>query len=76
MLGIGMGFRIDVAIFLPIFIAVIALALRGFTGSALVAKLAGIVLVVASFGVASAPLLSTMAKGSDSWHVIVLGVLK
>lgn len=75
LLGIGIGFRIDLTVFAPVFAATVLLGLAGWTRPALKAKAAAIGLFAATFGLIGAPILTTLAAGSNSAHVILLGMM-
>jgi hypothetical protein len=74
-LGIGLGFRVDLIIVIPAVVGVIALAIRGRARQALMTKGLALLIFLASFGVTAAPILATFAKASSLSHVIVLGLM-
>jgi hypothetical protein len=73
-LGIGLGFRMDLMVFLPAFLAVIAFALAGWSRRALATKAIAAGVFLASFGVAATPILTTLGGGSNLPHFAVLGL--
>jgi hypothetical protein len=73
-LGLGLGFRPDVLVCVPAFVAVIALAIRGFGPSDLWLKAVAMAAFVLAFVVTGWPVLSGMAGGNNSAHVIILGL--
>lgn len=76
LVGAGLGFRIDLLVFIPAVVAVIFLAVPGMDRRALAVKAsAGLVFLVLSL-VAGAPILVSAAGGSNSSHVIALGLMR
>lgn len=76
LVGIGIGFRIDVLIFVPAILAVVFLAVPGFDRRSLYTKaLAGALFIILSMGI-GAPILAPMSNGSNSSHVVVLGLMR
>jgi hypothetical protein len=73
-LGVGIGFRGDLLIFLPVFLAVVFLALPGWTGRALATKAMAMATFLMAFGLAGWPILSTLGGGSNFAHFAVLGL--
>jgi len=74
-LGLGLGFRVDMAIVVPAVVAVIVFGLRGMTRAAVKAKITAVSAFIITYGVSGAPILTTFAKASSPSHVIVLGLL-
>lgn len=76
LVGIGIGFRIDVLVFVPAILAVALLAVPGFDRRSLGTKaLAGALFIMVSIGI-GAPILAPMSNGSNSSHVVVLGLMR
>lgn len=76
LVGIGIGFRIDVLVFVPAILAVVLLAVPGFDRRSLGTKaLAGALFILVSLGI-GAPILAPMSNGSNSSHVVVLGLMR
>jgi hypothetical protein len=75
LLGIGLGFRVDLFVIIPAVVAVIVLALRGFDRPALTAKAIGAGAFVLTFVLVGAPILATFSGESSVSHVVVLGVM-
>lgn len=73
--GIGIGFRVDVLVGVPIIAALIVCGVPGFTRDAFKHKAVAVALFLLSFAVAGAPILSSMSKGSNSSHVTILGLM-
>jgi hypothetical protein len=75
LLGIGLGFRVDLVIILPAVVAVIVFALPGVARAALTAKAIGAVIFLATFLVTGAPILGVFSDDSSVSHVVVLGLM-
>jgi hypothetical protein len=76
LVGIGIGFRIDLLVFVPAILAVVSLAVPGFDRRSLYMKaVAGALFIVVSLA-AGAPILAPMSTGSNSSHVVVLGLMR
>jgi hypothetical protein len=74
-LGIGYGFRGDLLIDFPPFIATILLFLPGRLGSRIAVKAGAIVLAFAGFLMAAWPIVTTVAaKGACQSHIFLLGL--
>jgi hypothetical protein len=74
-LGLGLGFRADMAIMVPAFVAVIVVGLRGMTRATIKVKAIAAGAFVLTYLVAGAPILMTFAAESSVSHVIVLGLV-
>jgi len=73
-LGSGIGFRPDVLVCAPIFVAAIVLVVPGFSRHALKLKTAALAAWLAAFVLTGLPILSGITGGSNSSHVIILGL--
>jgi hypothetical protein len=73
LVGVGIGFRMDLMVCVPVFPAVILLALNGWHTDALIPKLRAVALFLAAFIAAAAPTMSMLTAGSNSAHFGVLG---
>jgi len=74
LIGIGIGFKMDVAIMLPLAAACVVLLRDRRPWSGLARKAEALAILVAAFFIAAGPLLYRMsAGGSNSFHVILLG---
>lgn len=72
-LGIGIGLRMDALIVLPVFLAVVA-ALPGFSWADLRMKAAASAAFLAAFFLVGWPILTALSSGSNSSHVVILGL--
>jgi hypothetical protein len=72
--GIGIGFRVDLMTCLPAFPAVIAFSCAGWDRRALTAKAMAIGGCLLAFAITGAPTLLTLKEGSNSGHVAVMGL--
>ena len=73
--GVGLGFRVDLLAFIPAFVAVIVFAVAGSDRGALKIKACAIAIFLATFTVTGQPILTSMSRGSNSAHVILLGLM-
>lgn len=74
-LGFGYGFRTDLLIDLPLFLAVLFLFLDGGITKNLVVKVGATAAFIASFYVTSLPITSAVIeRGGCQWHVALLGL--
>jgi hypothetical protein len=76
LVGIGLGFRVDVLVFVPAVLLVLALAPTPWTRAGLRRRAANAALFVGTALVAGAPVLVSMSQGSNSPHVVVLGLMQ
>jgi hypothetical protein len=74
-LGVGFGFRNDLLINVPPFLAVVFLCLDGSILKNLGLKLAAVALAAAVFAVVAWPILKAYGNGSNSGHVALLGLV-
>lgn len=74
--GWSIGLRMDALIFLPVFPAVAALAIPGFTRRELAFKAVACGAFVAAFLATGVPILRSLSGGSNSSHVVVLGLMQ
>jgi hypothetical protein len=72
--GFGIGFRLDLMACVPVFPAVIALAVAGWDRRAVVDKGVAIAGFFLAFGTTAAPTLMALSTGSNSAHVAILGL--
>lgn len=75
LLGIGFGFRNDLMINVPAFVAVVSLCLPGKILANLRVKAAAIVLAALMFVVSAWPIVRAYRGGSNTGHVAVLGLM-
>jgi len=75
LLGLGIGLRMDALVFLPVFVAVVLLAVPGFTRRPLLLKSVASAAFVAMFVITGRPILTAISSGSNSAHVVVLGLM-
>lgn len=75
LLGVGIGFRTDLVIFAPIFIASLVLVAPRGEGRDMTMRLAGSALFVAVLLVTAWPALRAIAGGGNTYHVIALGLM-
>jgi len=73
-LGLGLGFRPDVLICVPVFVVVIMLAVPGYTRDKLKVKAAALAAWAFALVVAGFPILSSFTEGGNFAHVVVLGL--
>ena len=74
-IGIGMGFRPDILVAAPVFLVMIAVGLPGFRLEDLKLKAAALAVWVLAFGVTAWPILSGMSGGSNTSHVVIMGLM-
>lgn len=74
--GLSIGLRMDALVFVPVFPAIAAVAMPGFTRRDLALKAAGCAAFVAAFLVTGVPILRALSGGSNSSHVVVLGLMQ
>lgn len=74
LLGVGIGLRMDALILVPLFIAVALVVARGFSRRDLGFKALAVAAFGITFFVTGGPILKTMSGGSNSAHVVVLGL--
>ena len=74
-MGTAIGFRMDALVFLPVFVAVALLLVPGFSRHDLLRKAAAAAAFVLVFLIVGRPILSSLAGGSNSAHVAVLGLM-
>lgn len=75
LLGLGIGLRMDALVFLPMFVAVVLFAVPGFHWKKLLLKAASAAAFVVTFFIAGGPILNSISSGSNSAHVVVLGLM-
>ena len=75
LLGVGIGLRMDALILVPLFVLVAYLVAPGFSWRQLGVKTLATVLFAALFWLTGGPILRSMSSGSNSAHVIVLGLM-
>lgn len=75
-LGIGIGLRMDVLVMVPALLALAWLGVPGLSRANLEAKAVATGAFVVAFGVAGGPILWSMSSGSNSAHVILLGLMR
>lgn len=75
LLGVGIGFRIDAMIFLPVFVAVIAVVAPRFDLAGVKAKGIALGAFLLAFVSAGWPVLGSTSEGSNSAHVVVMGLM-
>lgn len=76
LVGVGIGFRIDLLVFVPAVLAVVWLAVPGFDRRSVYKKAVAAVVFVTVSLAAGAPILAPMSTGSNSSHVVVLGLMR
>ena len=74
--GLGIGLRMDALILAPAFVAIAVLAVPGFNRSELRFKAISVAAFAMLFLVTGVPILRSMAGGSNSAHVVVLGMMR
>lgn len=74
-LGIGLGFRVDVLVFLPIVAGVLAVIVPRFDRAELQAKAVALGVFLIAFLATGWPLLGSMSEGSNGAHVAALGLM-
>ena len=75
LIGLAIGFRMDTLVFLPAFLAIAIVVVPGFSRGDVLRKAAAAVLCVVMFLVVGRPILSSLAAGSNSAHVVLLGLM-
>lgn len=75
LLGVGIGLRMDALVLGPLFVLVALLVAPGFSWRALGVKLAATVVFAALFFLTGGPILRSISTGSNSAHVVVLGLM-
>ena len=76
LLGIGIGLRMDALILVPLFIAVALVVASGFSWRDLGIKALAVSVFALSFVATGGPILRTMSSGSNSAHVVALGLIQ
>lgn len=76
LLGVGIGLRMDALILLPLFVAVALVAARGYRRRDLGIKALAVAVFAVAFLATGGPILKTMSSGSNSAHVVVLGLMQ
>jgi hypothetical protein len=74
-LGIGFGFRNDIVIVVPLFLAAVLLWERPRDRRALRMRLSGVFIAGVMFAIAAWPILSAYSRGSNSGHVALMGLM-
>ena len=75
LLGVGMGFRNDIGIIVPPFLAVVLFARPHAPGRRAVVKAGAIAIAALVFVVIAFPILRSYSRGSNSGHVALLGMM-
>jgi hypothetical protein len=75
LLGLGIGLRMDAMVFLPVFIAIALVVVPGFSWREVAVKAAASAAFVAAFLLAGRPILTAISSGSNSAHVVALGLM-
>ena len=75
LLGAAIGFRMDALVFLPVFVAVVAVVVPGFSKREMVRKSIAAAACVVMFLLVGRPILTSLAGGSNSAHVVLLGLM-
>ena len=76
LLGVGIGLRMDALILVPLFLVVAVLVPPGFGWRPLGIKAAAIAVFSVLFLVSGGPILRSISSGSNSAHVVILGLMK
>jgi hypothetical protein len=74
-LGLGLGFRVDLMIIIPAVISVILFAVRGVTRAALTTKAIAAGGFIITFALTGAPILTTLYSEASLSHAVVLGLM-
>jgi hypothetical protein len=74
--GLGIGLRIDALVFLPVFPAIVLLVAPGFALQDLRTKALAAAVFLAAFAITGVPILRSISGGSNSAHVMVLGMMQ
>lgn len=75
LLGLGIGLRMDAMVFLPVFVAIALVVVPGYTWRPASLKAAAVAVFIAMFLLAGRPILTAISSGSNSAHVLVLGLM-
>ncbi len=75
LLGAAIGFRMDALVFLPMFLAIAVVAVPGFSKRDLVRKGVAVTACIVMFLLVGRPILTSLAAGSNSAHVVLLGLM-
>lgn len=75
LLGLGIGLRMDALVFLPIFIGIVLVVVPDFSWRGLGFKAGAAAAFVAAFLVTGRPILTAISSGSNSAHVVALGLM-
>ena len=75
-LGVGFGFRNDIVIMLPVFLAALLMWDPPRDGRVIGLRLAALAAAAAAFAIAAGPILAAYARGSNSGHVALMGLMQ
>lgn len=75
LLGLGIGLRMDALVFLPVFAGIVLVVVPGFSWRSLGFKAAATAAFVVAFLVTGRPILTAISSGSNSAHVVALGLM-
>lgn len=76
LVGAGLGVRVDLLVCVPAVLGVLLFGIAGWDRPALLAKTRAAAIFLAAGLAAGAPTLLSMSRGSNSAHVVVLGLLQ
>ncbi len=76
LLGVGIGLRMDALVLAPLFVLAAVLVPAGFSWRPLGLKAMAVALFVAAFLLTGSPILRSISSGSNSAHVVVLGLVQ
>lgn len=76
LVGAGLGVRVDLLVCVPAVLGVLFFGMAGWDRPALLVKARAAALFLAAGLAAGAPILLSMSRGSNSSHVVVLGLLQ
>jgi hypothetical protein len=74
LIGVGVGFRADVMLYLPALVAALALSVPAAARSVWRVRLVACTLCVIAFFAVSWPILRVYSSGQSLWHVALLGL--